>query len=536
MKKRILIILLIFAFSFTLFSEEGKVLKTVKLKIKKPTGLTFDGSYFWITDRLNAKIYKITKSGNIVKSFDSPGPWPIGIAYYNGKLWVADRIDKKAYLISTDGKIVFKSIPIPAKTPSGISAVEDGLWVATERDKKIIKISYTDGSILKEFKAPKYLNGIHVYDKNGNFFASSRINDRIYRGSVKYGIFYFYFPVKYTYSWGIFYDGQNLWNLDQAGKTLNKLYYSEKENWIKGKVNDRIIRYRNGIYNYGPAKVKDLKIYIALPENKYNQKVESVRYFNLKGKQVKPNKILQDNTGQKYAYFLVKEVNPGEKTRITTEFRFRHWEVQAVLTPEKIKGEIPEKIKKIYLKNGERFDYNNPYVEKKVEELLKGCDNFYMKVYKLYRFVGDTISYQLYGGWEPAPIVLKRGSGSCSEYSFSFLALLRKAGIPARYVGTISRRGDDIGFDDVFHRWVEVYFPGFGWVPVDPDAGDSKDIDDQIFFYGGTKRRYLITTRHVGPSPYLKWEYNSVMYWKTEGKAKIYEERVAEWYLPSKNK
>ncbi len=533
MKKTAIFVLIVLIVGAFLMANEGNILRTFPLKIKKPTGLTFDGNNFWITDRLTAKIYKVSKQGKILKSFQAPGPWPIGIAYCQGKLWVADRADKKAYLISLDGKMIYKSIAIPAKTPSGITSVKDGLWVATERDKKIIKISKTDGSILKEFKAPKYLNGIHIYNKNGDFFASSRITDRIYRGSVRYGIFYFYFPVKYTYSWGVFYDGKNLWNLDQAGKTLNKLYYSEKDNWIRGKVKERIIEYRNRIYNYGPGKVKDLKIYIALPEGKYNQKIESIKYY-YNGKRVNPDKLLSDNTGQKYAYFIIKEVKPGEKSGIITKFRFKHWEVQAVLTPEKIKGDIPENIKKIYLGNGERFDYNNPYIEQKVKELLKGCNNYYMKVYKLYRFVGDTITYQLYGGWEPAPIVLKRGSGSCSEYSFSFLALLRKAGIPARYVGTISRRGDDIGFDDVYHRWVEVYFPGFGWAPVDADAGDSKVTDDQIFFYGGTKRRYLITTRHVGPSPYLKWEYNSVMLWKTEGRAKVYEDKVAEWYLPRK--
>jgi hypothetical protein len=533
MKKFSLFILILFLAVSFLTAGEGKILKKYTLNIEKPTGLSFDGTNFWITDRLSAKIYKVSKQGKILKSFQAPGPWPIGIAYCKGKLWVADRADKKAYLISLDGKTIYKSIAIPAKTPSGITAVRDGLWVATERDKKIIKISKTDGSIIKEFPAPKYLNGIHIYDKNGNFFASSRINDRIYRGSIKYGIFYFYFPVEFSYSWGVFYDGKNLWNIDQAGRTLNKLYYSEKDNWIKGEAKKRIIRYRSGIYNYGPGKVKELKIYVALPENKYNQKIESIKYY-FKGKTIKPKRIIKDKTGQRYAYFFIDNVKAGERVRVITEFRFIHQQVQAVLTPEKVKGDIPENIKKIYLGNGERFDYNNPYIEKKVRELLKGCENYYMKVHKLYKFVGDTVTYKLYGGWEPAPIVLKRGSGSCSEYSFSFLALLRKAGIPARYVGTISRRGDDIGFDDVFHRWVEVYFPGFGWAPVDPDAGDSKVVDDQIFFYGGTKRRYLITTRHVGPSPYLKWEYNSVMYWKTEGRAKVYEDRVAEWYLPNK--
>jgi len=45
--------------------------------------------------------------------------------------------------------------------------------------------------------------------------------------------------------------------------------------------------------------------------------------------------------------------------------------------------------------------------------------------------------------------VLKRGSGSCSEYSFVMIAMLRAAGIPARYAGSVVIRGDDASRDDV---------------------------------------------------------------------------------------
>jgi len=146
--------------------------------------------------------------------------------------------------------------------------------------------------------------------------------------------------------------------------------------------------------------------------------------------------------------------------------------------------------------------------------------------------VADQVEYELYGGWEPASVVLSRGSGSCSEYSFSTLALLRKAGIPARYVGAVSLRGDDICYDNVSHRWIEVYLPGFGWFPVDANAGDSDDVARQAFSFGGTAQGYLITTKHYGPSRYLEWSYNSHMTFARQGKAKVYEESLAEWDLP----
>jgi len=527
MRSKIIVFLLIILFPLLLISTTGKVEKQFELNFEKPTGLTYDGKAFWITDRYEAKIYKVNKdNGKIVSSFNSPGPWPIGIGCDGDLLWVGDKADRQIYLISKDGKKIYKSLSLPVRTPSGISVKNDGIWVATERENKIVKISKMDGSILDEFEAPSYLNGIDIKE-NGDFFATSRIKDRIYRGSIKTKLFYFYFPAPGKYSWGIFYDGNNLWNIDQADKKLYKILYSDEDKWIKGESKNRIIKYRNGIYNYGPGIIKNLKIYVALPENKYNQDIESIDYS------LKPKEILKDKTDQKYAYFLVDEVKPGDRIRIITTYKFSHQEVQAMLTPEKVKGEIPEKIKKIYLNDDERYDIKDPYIEKVVNK-TKGIDNLYLRAYKLYRYVGDRIEYKLYGGWEPAPIVLKRGSGSCSEYTFSYVALLRKAGIPARYVGAISRRGDDIGYDDVYHRWVEVYFPGFGWIPVDPNAGDSKDVDRQLFFFGGTSPRYIITTRHSGPSPFLGWDYNSKMQWESEGKVKLYTDKVAEWYLPEK--
>ncbi len=35
------------------------------------------------------------------------------------------------------------------------------------------------------------------------------------------------------------------------------------------------------------------------------------------------------------------------------------------------------------------------------------------------------------GGWNAAPMILRRGNGSCSEYSFLLMAVLRANGVPA---------------------------------------------------------------------------------------------------------
>ena len=141
----------------------------------------------------------------------------------------------------------------------------------------------------------------------------------------------------------------------------------------------------------------------------------------------------------------------------------------------------------------------------------------------------DHVEYELAGGWNIAPTVLDRGTGSCSEYTFVYIAMCRAAGIPARYVGSIVTRGDDASWDDVFHRWVEIYLPNFGWIPVDPSGGDSPVPAHRANAFGYLNNRFLITTESAGGSEYLGWSYNANEKWQSKGRVKVDVENVGEW-------
>ena len=67
-----------------------------------------------------------------------------------------------------------------------------------------------------------------------------------------------------------------------------------------------------------------------------------------------------------------------------------------------------------------------------------------------------------------------------SEYFGSTMAvMLRTVGVPARLaVGYTT--GDKVEGKEVYavtdshnHAWVEVYFPGFGWIPFEPTPGKA---------------------------------------------------------------
>jgi hypothetical protein len=125
--------------------------------------------------------------------------------------------------------------------------------------------------------------------------------------------------------------------------------------------------------------------------------------------------------------------------------------------------------------------------------------------------------------------VLKRGRGSCSEYTYTFVALCRAAGLPARYQGSIVVRGDDASIDEAFHRWAQIYLPNYGWVPVDANRGDAESPADQARGFGELSNRFLITTQGGGDSEYLGYGYNSFAKYKTTGYCKIDEDNFGFW-------
>jgi transglutaminase-like putative cysteine protease len=139
------------------------------------------------------------------------------------------------------------------------------------------------------------------------------------------------------------------------------------------------------------------------------------------------------------------------------------------------------------------------------------------------------MEYELAGGWNIAPAVLDRGNGSCSEYSFVYISMCRAAGIPARYAGSVVIRGDDASYDDVFHRWVEIYLPNFGWLPVDPSRGDKEYPADQANSFGYLGNSFLITTMGGGGSEYLEWGYNANYTYTSKGRCNVEVEYFGEW-------
>ena len=65
--------------------------------------------------------------------------------------------------------------------------------------------------------------------------------------------------------------------------------------------------------------------------------------------------------------------------------------------------------------------------------------------------------------------------GYCEHYASTMAILLRMEGVPARVAEGFLPAAPVAGVETILksasHAWVEVYFPGYGWVPFDPTGG-----------------------------------------------------------------
>lgn len=79
---------------------------------------------------------------------------------------------------------------------------------------------------------------------------------------------------------------------------------------------------------------------------------------------------------------------------------------------------------------------------------------------------------------------LRERRGYCEYFASAMVMMLRTQLIPARYVtgflpGRLQEDGSRLVEKSASHAWVEVFFPGYGWVPFDPTPGLS-DVGQEI--------------------------------------------------------
>jgi transglutaminase-like putative cysteine protease len=535
MRKHIIITMIsILLFPFMLSAYTGEIVKSFDTPGSFTTGLTYDGKYIWLSDRKADLIYCIDPAdGKVIRSIKSPAYWPTGLAWDGKYLWNADirggiplaeNFVGKIYKVDPKDGTILKTVPAPSNSPMGLAWDGKYLWCADNESDEIIQFSADDGTTIKSIKSP-------ATDPNGlawdgkYLWISDRIKNEIYMLDpvTECVIIITEAPGPYTNS--LCYDGKYLWAGDYQNDKIYQLKVNDGVAYKTSNEKKSKVTFTYTITNFGPGTVKTMDVHLALPVNRVNQVIIDKTYT--------PNytDIITDQWGQKTTRFHFADIKPLERKEIKMVSTITTYDVRYFIYPDKVDSlsAIPDSIKSKYLANNEKFKYDDPIIKDALNEAIGTEKNPYWIARKIYNYINEHLYYERVGGWNTAPTVLKRGNGSCSEYSFVYISMCRAAGLPARYVGSVVVRGDDASMDDVFHRWVEVYFPGYGWVPIDPSGGDKTLPRDQADCFGSLSNRFYITTQSGGGSETMGWTYNSNEFWTTDPQTNIVYENFAEW-------
>ncbi len=130
----------------------------------------------------------------------------------------------------------------------------------------------------------------------------------------------------------------------------------------------------------------------------------------------------------------------------------------------------------------------SPAIRLLADSLLAGLPTDYDRAAALERWFQQEFTYTLALPKNAREATLEhflliRRAGHCEYFSTAMAMLLRTQGIPAREVngflgGSWSEFGSYLAVtQNQAHAWVEVWFPGYGWVPFDPTpAGRDADL------------------------------------------------------------
>jgi hypothetical protein len=128
-----------------------------------------------------------------------------------------------------------------------------------------------------------------------------------------------------------------------------------------------------------------------------------------------------------------------------------------------------------------------PRVRELAADVTAAAPTWYDKAQAIERYLRDEIPYTLEmqappEGQDPIDFFLfDRRAGHCEYFASAMTIMLRAVGVPARNVngflgGAWNEYGEYVAVrSGDAHSWVEVYFPGHGWVTFDPTPPGARD-------------------------------------------------------------
>ena len=146
---------------------------------------------------------------------------------------------------------------------------------------------------------------------------------------------------------------------------------------------------------------------------------------------------------------------------------------EAPFPPAKFEAELS-----VYLQATDLIQAQDQAIADLARQLTSNVKTQFDAVQRVISWIVDHVRYVNLPERYDALYALHEGKGNCQNYSHLAAALLRQIGIPVRIVNGVTLNAPfDVAWEKgtiTFkmgqgrHSWVEIWFPGSGWVPYDP--------------------------------------------------------------------
>ena len=273
--------------------------------------------------------------------------------------------------------------------------------------REIDQISTEDGTTITTIPAPSSTPCGLAYD--GKYlWVSDRISNMIYMITPDKGEVILFFDAPGPYARGLAWDGKNLWNVDYQTDQIYKLKIFDDQTFSRTDAKEEVLEYTHQFRNYGPGVIKDLDIYLAVPENLNNQELLSeIQYHPA------PSEFLNDKWGQKVAHYKFQDLKSTEFVPVGMKVKAKLFKTRYYIFPEKVGSlaDIPQSIKEKYLVDDAKYSIHDPFIQESARRAVGNETNPYWIARKVFNYVIDHMEYELAGGWNIAPAVLKREIG-----------------------------------------------------------------------------------------------------------------------------
>jgi transglutaminase/protease-like cytokinesis protein 3 len=172
-----------------------------------------------------------------------------------------------------------------------------------------------------------------------------------------------------------------------------------------------------------------------------------------------------------------------------------------------------------YLKSEVGVESTSSQIVTLAGKITNGAVTQLEKAKRLFAFVNNNLQYTNQSDDPHSALqTLKRGWGSCEDYSLLYIALCRAVEIPARYISGYRFSSREVGrreveLDPFAHAWVEINLPGTGWITVDPTytytVNNIKKVNYDFFGQIMGDDRHLFFSYSRQQERTVTWNYES---------------------------